>query len=164
MTSQLLKGLLAPLVFVFNTFLPAPVQAGQQDLTTVVEQTATERYGGNFRPPSATPFARTELFFGTNKPDGLPPVSDEEFRVFLDQEITPRFPDGLTLLSALGQFRNASGVIVQERSFLLVLLYPAETVKSSSRKIERIRTAYKEWFQQESVLRVDAPQFVWTSF
>ena len=31
-------------------------------------------------------FARTELFFGTAKPDGA--VTDEEFRLFLDQEIT----------------------------------------------------------------------------
>jgi hypothetical protein len=110
------------------------------------------------------PFARTELFFGTNRPDGQPPVSDEEFRAFLDSEITPRFPDGLTLVSALGQFRNASGVIVQERSLLLVLLYPAETQRASSRKIERIRSAYKRQFQQESVLRVDDPMFVWASF
>ena len=164
MTTDLIKGLLLPLVFVFNALLPAPAAAGQQEVASVVDQAATDRYREPTRPPSATPFARTELFFGTNKADGLPPVSDEEFRLFLDQEITPRFPDGLTLLSALGQFRNAEGVIVQERSFVLVLLYPADSAKSSSRKIERIRTTYKERFQQESVLRVDAPQFVWTSF
>jgi hypothetical protein len=69
--------------------------------------------------------------------------------------ITPRFPDGLTLLSGHGQFRNSAGVIVEEKSFLLILLYPVEDFRASSRRIERIRTLYKERFQQESVLRAD---------
>ena len=82
-------------------------------------------------------------------------VTEGEFQQFLDEEITPRFPDGLTLLVGLGQFRNASGVIVQERSMLLILLYPVEAQRNSSKKIEQIRQAYKRAFQQESVLRAD---------
>jgi hypothetical protein len=99
-------------------------------------------------------FARTELFFGSAKPDGSE-VTTEEFQQFVDDEITPRFPDGLTLLMGLGQFRGSSGVIVQERSMLLILLYPVETRQDSSVKIEQIREAYKQLFQQESVLRAD---------
>jgi hypothetical protein len=99
-------------------------------------------------------FARTELFFGSAKSDGSE-VTTEEFQQFLDDEITPRFPDGLTLLMGLGQFRGSSGVIIQERSMLLILLYPAETRQDSSVKIEEIREAYKKLFQQESVLRAD---------
>ena len=79
----------------------------------------------------------------------------EEFQQFVDDEITPRFPDGLTLLMGLGQFRGSSGEIVQERSLLLILLYPVETRQDSSEKIEQLREAYKELFQQESVLRAD---------
>jgi hypothetical protein len=60
-------------------------------------------------------FARTELFFGSAKPDGST-VTEEEFRLFLGQQVTPRFPDGLTLVVGLGQFRDVSGVIMQERS------------------------------------------------
>jgi hypothetical protein len=171
MKSRLLTVFL-PLVFAFNAAIASPAQAGQeqQGAASLLDQAASERYndhsGDSFRPPTATstPFARTELFFGTNRADGLAPVSDEEFRVFLDQEITPRFPDGLTLLSALGQFRNSEGVIVQERSLVLILLYPADDQKASNKKIERIRTAYKRMFQQESVLRVDDPRLVWVSF
>ena len=103
-------------------------------------------------------WARTDLFFGTQKPDGSA-VSDEEFKRFLDNVITPRFPDGLTLLMGFGQFRNSAGVIVQERSMLLILLYPPPTA-DSSKKIEQIRTAYKQMFQQESVLRVDTAGLV----
>jgi hypothetical protein len=99
-------------------------------------------------------FAKTELFFGSAKPDGSM-VTLEEFRLFLGQEVTPRFPDGLTLLVGLGHFREASGATVQERSMLLILLYPFRQ-SGSSDNIEQIREAYKIAFQQQSVLRVDS--------
>jgi hypothetical protein len=99
-------------------------------------------------------WARTELFFGTNRPDGSV-VSDDKFKRFLDQEVTPRFPDGLTLLTGQGQFKNAGGMIIQEKSKVLILLYPLDDTGASTR-IESIRAAYKQAFQQESVLRVDS--------
>jgi hypothetical protein len=102
----------------------------------------------------ATLFIRTELFFGSLKPDGSL-VSEEAFLAFLDAEITPRFPDGLTLLTGLGQFLNAQGDIVQEPSRLLILLYPVGERRDSSEKIEQIRGRYKRMFDQESVLRAD---------
>jgi len=107
-------------------------------------------------------FARTELFFGTAKPDGV--VSDQEFLAFLDQEITPRFPDGLTLLKGDGQFRGEDGTIIKEDSFVLILLYPVEDFRESSRRINTIRRLYRMEFQQESVLRVDDPFAVRVSF
>jgi hypothetical protein len=105
------------------------------------------------RPDCENAFVRTELFFGSAKPDGGA-VTEEEFSAFLDQVITPRFPDGLTLLTGLGQFRNSAGIIVKEQSFLLILLYP-RPIRDSSARIEEIRDLYKAQFQQESVLRVD---------
>lgn len=110
----------------------------------------------------STDFVRTELFFGTARPDGV--VSDEEFFEFLDRVITPRFPDGLTLLKGDGQFRNAAGQIIKEDSFVLILLYPLEDFRDSSRRINVIRNRYKDEFQQESVLRVDDPYAVRVSF
>jgi hypothetical protein len=91
-------------------------------------------------------------------------VLEEEFRAFIDDEVTPRFPDGLTLLKGDGQFRGSDGVIVKEQSFVLVLLYPSDSYAESSRRIERIRRLYVKRFQQESVLRVDDPFMVWVSF
>jgi hypothetical protein len=112
------------------------------------------RENGRAAPFIGERFARTELFFGSAKPDGSE-VTTEAFQRFLDDEITPRFPDGLTLFMGLGQFRGSSGVIIQERSMLLILLYPVETLGDSSVKIEQIREAYKKLFQQESILRAD---------
>jgi hypothetical protein len=102
----------------------------------------------------ATLFTRTELFFGSLQPDGSL-VSEEAFMRFLDAEITPRFPNGLTLLTGLGQFLNAQGIIIQEPSRLLILLYPVEERRENNEKIEEIREQYKLMFQQEAVLRAD---------
>src|SRR5262249_15349198 len=108
-------------------------------------------------------FVRTELFFGSERP-GLPEVSPEEFNEFLDIAVTPCFPDGLTLLTGKGQFRESDGQIVQETSFVLVLLYPLEARRDSHAKIEALRALYKEHFQQESVLRVDDSRAVRVGF
>jgi hypothetical protein len=97
-------------------------------------------------------WARTELYFGLSRADG-PDISEEEFQHFVDTVVTPRFPDGLTLLSGNGQFRGANGVIVEEGTKLLILFYPWS--RSRSRAADRIRALYKEGFQQEAVLRVD---------
>ncbi len=110
----------------------------------------------------ALQFVRTELFFGTAKPIGA--VTEEEFQAFLDAEITPRFPDGLTLTKARGQFRGEDGNVIKEDSYVLILLYPLESAKDGNKKIEAIRRLYLEQFQQESVLRVDDPFTVRVSF
>lgn len=110
----------------------------------------------------AEPFVRTELFFGTEKPDGTE-VTDAEFFGFLDRQITPRFPDGLTLVAADGQFRDGA-TIIKERSKLLILLYPRDEARDKGAKIEAIRAAYEREFQQQSVLRADDPRPVCVSF
>ena len=97
---------------------------------------------------------RTELYFGSAKPNGSV-VSEKKFQRFVDEEVTPRFPDGLTVLTGNGQFRISSGVIIKERSMVLILLYPIE-MQDAGERIEEIREAYKSAFQQESVLRVDS--------
>lgn len=103
-------------------------------------------------------FARTELFFGRSKPDGSM-VTDEQFRLFVDEVITPRFPAGLTVLSGTGQFRGSSGSVMREDSVLLILLYRSNDDPANGR-IEEIREAYRSAFQQDSVLRVDSPSCV----
>jgi hypothetical protein len=84
--------------------------------------------------------------------------------MFLDIEVTPRFPDGLTLLKGDGQFTGEEGVLIKEQSFVLILLYPVEGRQESDRRIEEIRQLYEDQFDQESVLRVDDPLSVWVTF
>ncbi len=111
----------------------------------------------------AAPFVRTELFFGARKPDGTE-VSESEWDDFLDKVITPEFPDGLTVLTGMGQFRGSDGIAIEEKGTVLILLYPRRARKESSKRIEKIRTAYKRKFRQQSVLRVDYPTPVCVSF
>jgi hypothetical protein len=111
----------------------------------------------------ATPFIRTELFFGRNKSDGTE-VTRKEFNDFLSGFITERFPDGLTVISGRGQFLNSKGEVEKERSIVLILLYPVEVQRDKHFKIEEIRNEYKIRFKQQSVLRVDQPLPVWVSF
>ena len=95
---------------------------------------------------------RTELVFGMSRAVG-PDITEGEFQSFIDDQVTPRFPDGLTVLDGNGQFKDSRGVIVQEKSKLLILLYPF--ARKSGRKIDEIRREYQAMFQQQSVLRVD---------
>lgn len=118
---------------------------------------------GAEQPFAGTPFARTELFFGRNKPDGGK-VGKREWESFLNEVVTPRFPQGLTVLSGAGQFLDSHNEIEEERSLVLILIYPLEQRKEKSARIEEIRERYKQLFRQESVLRMDTIQPVWVSF
>ncbi|MFE2419994.1 DUF3574 domain-containing protein [Streptomyces hokutonensis] len=106
-------------------------------------------------PTRGTPYVETQLFFGTERPDGGPAVTDRQFMAFVDKEVTPDFPDGLTVQSGRGQWRDANGRIEKERSYELILLYPVTAAGAGDRKIEEIRRAYEKAFAQESVGRVD---------
>lgn len=110
---------------------------------------------GSPTPSRGEPYAETRLFFGTARPDGGPAVTDEQFMAFVDKEVTPDFPDGLTVQSGRGQWRDASGTIEKERSYELILLYPPAAAGPVDRNIEEIRRAYEKTFGQEAVGRVD---------
>jgi hypothetical protein len=148
----LVASLLAPVAFAQDqAALGASVQASAQE--NAGRQTRFE----------ASPFIRTELYFGRNKPDGKE-VTRKEFDEFLSGFVTERFPDGLTVLKGRGQFLNSKGDVERERSVVLILLYPTSARHEKSIKIEEIREEYKTRFKQQSVLRVDDPLPVWVSF
>lgn len=90
------------------------------------------------------------LYFGSGKPEGA--VSPEEWRAFLENTVTPRFPQGLTVLEASGQWRGAEGSILRESSHVLQLVHPDDATSDAS--IREIVVAYKGQFRQEAVLRV----------
>lgn len=100
----------------------------------------------------ASTLARLELLFGTGKKDGSE-VTDAEWRDFLDAVVTPRFPDGLTVLSGYGQWHTDEGNLDRESLRVIVIWY--ERSKQGEEKIEAIRQAYRQRFDQDSVMRVD---------
>jgi hypothetical protein len=110
------------------------------------------------RPLSKEAWQRTELYFGSDEHNGNV-VSESDFAQFVDAEVTPRFPDGLTVLTGYGQFLDNEGIVEKERSMVLILFYPL-TDFDANQKIMEIRDCYKKRFNQESVLRVDNLTYV----
>ena len=95
-----------------------------------------------------------QLFFGRNIGDRVG-VSEADFARFIDEELTPRFPDGLTVLDAAGQWRGASGVIGREPSKVVILVLPGGAGEEA--KLAAVRQAYRTRFSQEAVLMTARP-------
>jgi hypothetical protein len=102
--------------------------------------------------PALAEMVRTELYFGRSQTDGGQ-VSDQQWEQFIEEEVTPRFPDGYTVVDGSGHWRLASGATTRESSKLLILIHSAGP--DADAKIEDIRAAYRDRFKQESVLRSD---------
>ena len=92
------------------------------------------------------------LYFGTGKPNGV--VTTEEWAEFLQTEVTARFPQGLTVHEASGQWRGADGAIVREATHVVQLVHPDDA--PSEERVAEVIASYKAKFQQEAVLRVRA--------
>ena len=92
--------------------------------------------------------AVAELVFGRNV-GTTRGVGEAAWRAFLDAEVTPRFPDGFTVLDARGQWRDG-GSIVREPSKVLVIALSDESRDRAS--LSAIADAYKARFRQQSVL------------
>jgi hypothetical protein len=162
MIKKMLLGGIAPVTMVFSALISAPLQAVQQIEAQAQDRPIARRRAPQGERHNSLAFVRTELFFGTAKPGGA--VTEDEFALFLDEIITPLFPDGLTVTKGDGQFRGGDGVTIKEDSFVVILLYPVDGQKTSSRSIDYIRGEYMRRHRQESVLRVDDPFLVWVSF
>lgn len=94
------------------------------------------------------------LYFGRSMPEGGE-VSEADWNAFLAEIITPRFPDGLTVWQAEGQWQEEPGQIIREGTFILEVVHLKG--KADEEKLAAIIEAYKQRFQQESVLRVTHP-------
>ncbi|AKJ29448.1 DUF3574 domain-containing protein [Caldimonas brevitalea] len=90
------------------------------------------------------------LYFGTARPGGT--VSREAWEMFVNREVTPRFPKGLTSWQASGQWQGANGAIERETAHVLQVVHPDSA--AGDRAIRDLVSLYKTSFEQEAVLRV----------
>ncbi|MGH2416156.1 MAG: DUF3574 domain-containing protein, partial [Microcystaceae cyanobacterium] len=90
------------------------------------------------------PLIQQDLFFGGGE------VSEAQFQSFVDNVITPRFPAGLTIFDADGQFLNSTGTLVEEQSKGVTLIF--DDTQENETSINEIVENYLQQFQQESVL------------
>ena len=116
--------------------------AGPTPLTQAVDSTRTAC------GPSEKGHIRTTLYFGLTRPTGT--VSEKEWQAFLRDQVTPRFPDGLTVWEANGQWRRPDGRIGRERSKVLLLIH--DETPAVREALGAVIASYKRAFEQESVL------------
>jgi hypothetical protein len=109
-------------------------------------------FGSNVCAPGLQRMIQAQLFFGRNVA-GRDMVSTDEWRRFLDEEVSPRYQAGFSVADIDGQYRKAGGMIVRERSKQLLIVGPG----GDETKLDAIRDAYRRRFNQESVLLVESP-------
>mgnify|MGYP002652851323 FL=1 len=102
-------------------------------------------------------WVRSELYFGVGTETGpadrpqAETITEERWRAFLDKEVTARFPDGLTVLDAYGQWLFRGDASPNRlRTKVLVVLH--EDTPQRRADIEAIRLAWKQQTQHQSVL------------
>ena len=102
-------------------------------------------------PEGTDSFVEYTLFMGRSNQSGEV-IDDAAWADFLEDTVTPGFPDGLTVLDAQGQWLGFEGGILKERSKLLIIL--ARPGEDNMRLTDEVSDEYKRRFGQESVLRV----------
>jgi hypothetical protein len=77
-------------------------------------------------------------------------ASDARWKRFLAREVTPRFPDGLTVYETTGQWRDPrTGIFRRERSRVLRVIVSDDA--AVRQKVTAVAEAYKTQFRQTSV-------------
>jgi hypothetical protein len=100
-------------------------------------------------PPSRMMIS-AEMIFGRNIGD-RPGISESAFSNFVAREITPRFPDGLTIIDGDGQWRDGvRNVDVRERAKVVLITFADDARKRAD--LVAIAENYKRQFSQQSVL------------
>ncbi|MHB1059736.1 MAG: DUF3574 domain-containing protein [Rhodanobacter sp.] len=114
-------------------------------------------HGDPVHPARTQNWVDTRLYFGLGPADRPQQgVGEQAWREFLDREVTPRFPDGLSVIDVYGQWQDARQPSPERlRSKLLVIDYP--DTPTNRAKVEAIRAAWKRRTGDQSVLRVTQP-------
>jgi len=113
--------------------------------------------GDPAHPGQTKGWVDTKLYFGLGPADSTDKgVSEAQWRAFLDKEVTPRFPDGLSVVDVYGQWQGKNQTTLERlRSKMLIIDYP--DISENRDKIEAIRAAWKQRTGDQSVLRVTEP-------
>jgi Protein of unknown function (DUF3574) len=126
----------------------------EQHRATTSIATAPTLVGDAQHPVTAQGWVDTKLYFGLGPADRPEQgVSEADWRAFLDAEVTPRFPSGLSVVGVYGQWQGKDQQHVERlRSKMLIIVCVDSTENRA--KIEAIRAAWKRKTGDQSVLRV----------
>ena len=100
-------------------------------------------------------YVRTELFYGGGLREGR---GDYEtmWEEYLNNVVTPRFPEGLTQIEASGQWRVREGRKPRRTPTRILILVHRDSPENFG-QLEEIRRIWKEMSGHRSVLRVTIP-------
>ena len=102
-------------------------------------------------------FTEINVYFGREKGDGAM-VTEEEWSGFLADTVTPRFPDGLTVVDARGQWLDTSeGRLYVESTKLLNVLVPSGVTDVGLASVRAVSDEYKSRFDQQAVFYTTLP-------
>ena len=112
-------------------------------------------------PPPSCPAGqeslRTAQLFLGRKNVG-PRASAPDLQRFIDKEITPRFPDGVTVVNGGAQWQGAENMLMRDAAKVVHIVMPAKGDLNG--KLEAVRKAYRARFKQESVVVITQPACV----
>lgn len=100
-------------------------------------------------PAKAKSQSVVDLMFGRKIGERIG-VSNAAWMRFVDREITPRFPEGLTVVDAAGQWRDTkTGGVVREPSKIVTIVLSDPEKQQAA--LDAVIDAYKKKFRQQAV-------------
>jgi hypothetical protein len=106
--------------------------------------------------PAGQAQLRTAQLFLSARPPAT--ISDSDIRRFVDTEVTPRFPDGVTVVDGGGQWRGDENRLIREAAKVVLIVLPEKGDPAG--KVDAVRAAYKSRFKQDSVVMLLPPACV----
>lgn len=106
-------------------------------------------------PAGQTQFRTAQLFFTPRTPARL---SETELRRFVAQEVTPRFPDGVTVVDGGGQWKGSENRMIRDAAKVVLIVLPSKGDPTA--EVEAVRTAYRARFKQEPLVVLPPPACV----
>ncbi|HKR64430.1 MAG TPA: DUF3574 domain-containing protein [Thermoanaerobaculia bacterium] len=100
-------------------------------------------------PPVEDAVVADRLFCGLEIPGGGE-IAQRELDTFIEEIVTPRFPQGFTVWRAKGQWRGGD-----EDTIVFEFVHPYDAAIDA--KVKEIAEEYRRRFRQEAVLRVSTP-------
>jgi hypothetical protein len=107
--------------------------------------------------PAGQEHLRTAQLFSGRQTAGMA-ITPWDLQRFVDQEITPRFPDGVTVLDGGAQWQGNENILIRDAAKVVLIVLPARG--DPQNRVEAVRAAYRQRFNQETVLVVTPPTCV----
>jgi len=97
----------------------------------------------------------TRLYLGRDTPAGA--LTEGQWEQFVAETVTPRFPDGFTVLDAQGLWRAADGSVRKEATRVIEVVHSDDP--RTRARVRSVAVDYQHRFAQQSVLVSTSPTY-----